>query len=127
ERIFGRRRAEVVGRALADMLVPASLREQHREGLRRYLDTGENRILGKRVEVIGLRADGSEFPAEVAVARIESDGPPMFTGYIRDLTERNRAADALLRSERRFRRLAESGIMGVVLSDTAGNIHEVND
>ena len=62
--------------------------------MRRYLDTGAGPILGKRIEVPALRKDGSEFPAEVAVVRIGTQGPPAFTGYVRDITERRQAAQA---------------------------------
>jgi PAS domain S-box-containing protein len=99
ERTFGFRRDEVVGKHLADVIIPPSLREKHRQGFAHYLATGETRILGRRVEMIALRADGSEFPAELAITRIPLDGPPSFTGYLRDITERKRAEEKLRRSE----------------------------
>jgi PAS domain S-box-containing protein len=95
EHTFGYRREEVVGKELADVIIPPSLREQHRRGLARYLATGEARVLGKRVEMTATRADGSEFPVELAITRITLDGPPSFTGYLRDITERNRALEKL--------------------------------
>ncbi len=85
EAMFGYQRQHVVGRALADVIVPAQLRDAHRIGLARYLSTGETRILGRRIEVVAMRAGGGEFPVELAVARIPGDGPPMFTAYIRSL------------------------------------------
>lgn len=94
ERLFGHTRAAVVGRSLANTLVPPAMRDAHRDGLTRHLATGAATILGRRVEVPGLRSDGTVFPAEVAVVRIAVDGPPVFTGYIRDLTERRNAAEA---------------------------------
>lgn len=97
ERIFGYARSEVLGRSLAELIVPADLREAHRQGLARCVATGEGRLLGKIVEMPALRADGSEFPAELAVVRIGLDGPPMFTAYIRDITERKRAEAELHR------------------------------
>ena len=95
ERTFGYRRDEVVGKELADVIIPPSLREQHRRGFARYLATGNARVLGKRVEMTAVRADGSEFPVELAITRIPTDGPPSFTGYLRDITERNRAIEKL--------------------------------
>jgi PAS domain S-box-containing protein len=94
ERTFGYARSEVVGRSLGEMLVPSSLRDRHHAGLARYRETGHGPILGKRMEVPALRKDGSEFPAEIAVVRTELAGAPVFTGYIRDITERLRAAEA---------------------------------
>jgi PAS domain S-box-containing protein len=101
EKTFGYLREEVVGRPLAEVLIPQSLREQHQRGLRNYLSTGEARVIGRRLELPAMRKDGIEFPAEVAIVPILSDGPPIFTGYIRDITERRRAAESeMLRREK---------------------------
>ncbi|MBI3779877.1 MAG: PAS domain S-box protein, partial [candidate division NC10 bacterium] len=91
ERTFGYTRAEVLGKEMVEVLIPPALREPHRLGLKHYLATGEGSVLGKRLEMPAMRADGSEFPVEVAVTRIPLPGPPMFSGAIRDLTERKRA------------------------------------
>jgi PAS domain S-box-containing protein len=99
ERTFGHRRDEVLGKHLADVIIPPSLREKHRHGFARYLATGEARVLGRRVEMTAVRADGSEFPVELAVTRIPLEGPPSFTGYLRDITERKRAEQELRRSQ----------------------------
>ncbi|MEP7041994.1 MAG: PAS domain S-box protein [Dokdonella sp.] len=99
ERTFGYRRNEVLGRHLAGVIVPPSLRERHQRGLARYLTTGEAQVIGRRVEMTAMRADGSEFPVELAIARIALDGPPSFTGYLRDITARRRAEEKLRRSE----------------------------
>jgi PAS domain S-box-containing protein len=99
EHTFGYRRDEVLGKYLADVIVPSSLREKHRQGFARYLATGEARMLGKRIEMTAVRADGSEFPVELAISRIPLEGPPSFTGYLRDITERKRAEQELRRSE----------------------------
>jgi PAS domain S-box-containing protein len=98
-RTFGYRRDQVLGKHLADVIIPPSLRERHRQGFARYLATGEARVLGKRVEWIAVRADGSEFPVELSISRIPIDGPPSFTGYLRDITERKQAEEELQRSE----------------------------
>lgn len=99
ERAFGHRRDEVGGRHLADVIIAPAFRERHRQGFARYLATGEARVLGRRVEMTAIRADGREFPVELAIARIQLDGPPSFTGYLRDITERKRADEELRRSE----------------------------
>ena len=99
ERTFGHRRDEVLGQQLADVIVPPTLRARHRDGLARYLATGETRVLGKRIEMTAVRADGREFPTELAITRIPLDGPPSFTGYLRDITERKQAEEKLRRSE----------------------------
>jgi PAS domain S-box-containing protein len=99
ERTFGYRRDEVMGEHLADVIIPPSLREKHRRGLARYLATGEAQVLGRRVEMPAVRADGREFPVELAITRIPLKGPPSFTGYLRDITERKQAEKELRRSE----------------------------
>ncbi|HKS38458.1 MAG TPA: PAS domain S-box protein, partial [Verrucomicrobiae bacterium] len=88
ERTFGYRRGEVIGREMSELIIPPSLRARHRQGLARCQVTGEGPVLGRRVEMTAMRADGREFPVELAISRILRDGPPAFTGYVRDLTER---------------------------------------
>jgi PAS domain S-box-containing protein len=91
EQTFGFRREDVLGQKLVDLIIPQSLRERHRQAMAHYLATGEGPILGKRIEMTGLRADGTEFPIELTVIRSPLEGPPMFTAYLRDITERQRA------------------------------------
>ena len=87
EKTFGYERNEAIGQLLADLLIPPSLRERHQRGLTHYLSTGEAPVLGKRIRLTALRRDGSEFPVELAITRIGLQEPPMFTGFIRDITE----------------------------------------
>ena len=94
---FGYDRRDAVGRPLVDLIIPPSLRKAHRDGLAHYLATGESAILGQRVELTGMRSDGTEFPLEITVTRIGTQEPPMFAGYLRDLTERKRAEEGLRR------------------------------
>ena len=91
ERTFGYRRNEIVGRPMADYIIPARLRDKHRQGVARYLGTGEAVVLGRRVETTAMRADGSEFPVEISIARVRAAGPALFTAHVRDISERQRA------------------------------------
>jgi PAS domain S-box-containing protein len=91
ERTFGFTRAEALGHAMDGLIIPAALRERYRRGLAHYLATGEGPALGKRLELTALRKDGAEFPIELTIARIADTAPPMFTGFVRDITERTRA------------------------------------
>jgi PAS domain S-box-containing protein len=99
ERMFGYPKEDVLGKDMAELVVPPSLRAAHRNGLARYLETGRSAYLDRRVELAGMRADGSEFPVELAITRIDLAGPRTFTGFIRDITEQKRA-DAELRASR---------------------------
>jgi PAS domain S-box-containing protein len=96
EEFFGRPASALVGHELAATIIPPSLREVHREGVARFIASGAERVVGRPVELRAMRADGTEFPVEVAIRRLEVPGPPVFTGFIRDLTAR-RAAEAEVR------------------------------
>jgi PAS domain S-box-containing protein len=110
ERMFGHSREEALGREMAALIVPPDLRERHRRGLARVAAGGEARVLGERLELSGMRADGTIFPVELTITRIPLDGPPVFTGYVRDITERRQAererAAALEREHAERRRAA---------------------
>ncbi len=93
ERIFGHRRADVVGRPLADVLIPPARRLAHAEGLARHLATGQSRVIGRRMELTALRADGSDILVELTISRMGSDDAPLFIGFMRDITEARRARD----------------------------------
>jgi PAS domain S-box-containing protein len=118
ERTFGYSREEVMGRPIAALIIPHDLRPSHHHGLARYLATGAAEILGKRVETMALRADGVRIPVELAVTRVAADGPPSFTGYVRDISERKRAdaeRDDLARSNALLLESTGEGIYGVDL------------
>src|SRR3712207_2295304 len=83
ERTFGRAAIDVLGRDMGEVIVPPALRDQHRAGLARYLETGEPRVLDRRIEITGMRADGSEFPVELTITRINVPGEDCFVGYLR--------------------------------------------
>ena len=102
ERTFGYSAEEATGREMAELIVPPSLRDRHRRGLARYLETGDGVILGKRIEITGMRADGSEFPVELTITRIPLEGPPLFTGHLRDITERVAMIEELRASRARL-------------------------
>ena len=90
EKMFGYKAEDMVGRDLAELIIPPALREPHRHGLDRYLRTGRGRMVDHPLELPAMRADGSEFPAEIGITRPQLGGPPVFTGYIRDITQRRR-------------------------------------
>jgi PAS domain S-box-containing protein len=133
ERTLGYRRNDVVGKPLADVIIPPSLRGRHRAGFARYCSTGESRVLGQRLEMTALCADGREIPVELAITRIPLDGPPSFTGYLRDITDRKRNEEALREahmllagSEERWRSVFENSAVGVALVDLDGRFIGTN-
>jgi PAS domain S-box-containing protein len=89
ERMFGYRREDAIGRELAALIIPPSLREGHARGLERHLVTGQGPFIDRRVETTAVRSDGIEFPVEVSITRVPTE-PPLFTGFVRDVTERRR-------------------------------------
>jgi PAS domain S-box-containing protein len=87
EATFGYRREQVLGRRIVDTFMPGALREAFERGFNHHLQTGESRILGRRVEMDALRWDGSVFPAELTVVRLPGSGAPLFAGFLRDITD----------------------------------------
>jgi PAS domain S-box-containing protein len=107
EATFGYRADEALGRDMADLIVPPSLRTRHREGLSRFLDTEHPVVLDRRLELIGLHKNGTEFPLELTITRIGIPGPPTFTGYLRDITDRKQAEGELRASRARLVEVAD--------------------
>src|SRR5258706_3819859 len=91
ERLFGHTRAQAMGSSLADLLIPPTLHEGYRRGLTHYLTTGHTQMLDRRMELTAITAKGGKRPVEVAITRIQQEGAPIFTGFIRDITDRKRA------------------------------------
>jgi len=90
ERTFGHARERVLGRPLAEVIFPPALRAAHEGGFAHHLATGESRVLGRRIEVSALRADGTEFPVELAITRLPGENARL-VGFLRDITERKHA------------------------------------
>jgi len=107
ERTFGWTRNEAIGRLVAETVVPTRLRAAHLAGIGHYLETGENRVLDRRMEMTAIRRDGTEFPVELAVSAIERGRTTIFAAHIQDLTERKAAEQAIRESEARERAAKE--------------------
>ena len=122
ERMFGRFREDVMGREFGPLMVPEQHREAHRRGLRRAVVTGRSQIIGRPVELAALRADGSEFPAEVTLSRLTGEGPPLFIGHVRDISERLAGVAAA----RRLAGLVDSSADAIVLIGVDGRVETWN-
>jgi PAS domain S-box-containing protein len=117
ERTFGYTNAEVIGRTLADLIIPAPFRDAHKAGLARYLATGEGPLLGKLIEITAMRSDGSEIPVELAITVIRSAKAPIFVGVLRDIAPRKQADE----TRARLAAIVESSddaIFSMTLDDT---------
>jgi PAS domain S-box-containing protein len=108
ETIFGYHAHHAIGREMAELIVPPSLRAAHRRGLSRFLETGSAVVLDRRLKLTGMRQDGSEFPVELTITRIGLSGPPTFTGYLRDITDRVRTDRELRASRARLVEVADA-------------------
>jgi PAS domain S-box-containing protein len=93
EATFGYARADATGQLLADLIIPPEYREAHQRALGTYVREGRPTIMGQRLELVGMRADGSTLPVELTVTRVGTREPPVFAGFIRDIGER-RALEA---------------------------------
>ena len=102
ERTFGCARGAALGADMAELIIPPELRGAHRAGLARYLATGEGPVLGRRVEVEALRADGARFRPSSPSRQPRRAAGPSSPAHLRDITDRKAAAAALAESEARF-------------------------
>ena len=107
EKTFGYRRAEVMGQAIVDLIVPHRWREKFSGGLARYVATGEGAPLGRRVEMTGLCSDGREIPVELSVNAMQLGDERAFTATLRDITERKRTEVALADAQAKLQAHAE--------------------
>ena len=90
EATFGWTSEEARGRVLAETIVPPAHRDAHRQGLRRFLETGEHTVLGKRLEIDALHRDGRTFPVELTISHQLIDGEHAFHAFLHDISERKR-------------------------------------
>ncbi len=140
EQHFGWTELEAVGRDLSELIIPQSFREKHKEGFRRFLQTGDSRILNKRIELTAVHRDGNEFPVELTVSAIKWADTYLFSAFVRDITQRKfteweliqakELAEAAARAKSRFLatmsheiRTPLNGIIGMthLLADTPLN------
>lgn len=103
EEMFGWSRKEVLGRKLAETIIPREFRKMHQQGLKHYLATGEGAALNKLTEVMALHRDGYTYPVEVSIVPVHADDGVTFHAFIRDIREQVQAQETLLRSTKQVR------------------------
>ncbi len=121
-KIFGYDTSELIGRPLM-MLIPESLRSLHEAGFRRYLATSHRHLNWQGTELTALRKHGQEFPVEVSFGEVISNGHKVFTGFIRDISEKRRAEEALQEAQDKLTHVTRTQAMGELAAAIA---HEVN-
>jgi PAS domain S-box-containing protein len=124
EAMFQRRRADVLGRLVSEVVMPERFRPMHEEGMARVQAGGEPRLLGKRVQLHALRADGSEFPIEMVLWRTDVHGAVRYTASLVDMTEVHVANREIERQREALRQSEKLTAMGSLL---AGVAHELNN
>ena len=121
-RIFGYDPTELIGKPLT-VLMPEFLRKLHEKGFSRYLATGQRHINWQGTELTALRKNGQEFPVEISFGELSRDGHKVFTGFIRDISERKQAQQALQMTQMELARVSRLTTMGELAASIA---HEVN-
>ena len=121
EKIFGYSRDRVHGKPLADLIVPPTREAPYEEGWHTYLASGAAAVIGERIEISALRADGTEFPVELAVCRVQRSDPPIFTAYLRDLTKQ-KEAEAALAERARYAALTTDVAIALAQGDNPARI-----
>ncbi|GEM_PF-301482 len=123
ERLFGYNREDVIGHNLHTLLTPARFREAHLKAFPYFQQTGQGAAIGKTVELVGLRKDGSEFPLELSLSAVQVDGAWHAIGIVRDITARKQSEEELLLAASVFTHARE----GIMIAKPDGTIIDVND
>ena len=109
EQLVGWKREEASGLLLTDTIIPEDLRAAHAAGMRRYLDSGEGPVLGRRIEIEAVDRSGRRFPIELGINPIPTSTGLMFSAFLREITERVRQEQRLIGSDTDFGALSATG------------------
>jgi diguanylate cyclase (GGDEF)-like protein/PAS domain S-box-containing protein len=126
ERLFGWGRDEVVGRPVHQTIIPRRHRDAHLRGLGRVLASGEAPGVARRLDVEGLRRDGTEVPIELSISALREGDEWRFHAFVRDISERQATEAALREAEERFRKAFDDSRVGMALVSLDGGFQRVN-
>jgi two-component system sensor histidine kinase/response regulator len=127
EAMFGYRKEEVIGRNMHELLAPPSFREAAQHGMEHFASTGEGAVIGKTLELSGLRKGGEEFPIELTLSAMRLGDKWFALGIVRDITARNQAEETLRASEARFKTMFNEAPLGIALIDSlSGRVYSAN-
>ncbi len=104
--IFGWEAKEIIGKQLSETIVPHIFRHAHNSGLERFLATGKGQMLNQEIELTALRRSGQTFPVEFSISATKSEGDYIFTGVLRDITNRKKAESSIRKSQEQLRKLS---------------------
>jgi PAS domain S-box-containing protein len=122
-RIFGYSIEEAQGEDLSALIIPKQYRRAHREGMKRFFDTGEGPVIDQRIEITAVRKNGQEFPVELAISHIPlADDKHLFSAFVRDITKRKRNEEAIKESQVRLTSLISNLQVGTLAVDENGYI-----
>jgi PAS domain S-box-containing protein len=124
EHVFGYERLAVMGRSVAELIVPPDKRAAHQHGMERYTRTGQSHILGRRLEMEAIDASGKTIPVELTVNEVRLPDRRLFTAHLRDLRAAHKAAAEIERQKERIHQVEKLSAMGSLL---AGVAHELNN
>jgi len=120
EQAFGCARAQALGRSVKHLMIPKDLREKHELGLARYLATGEEKIIGQRIQTTAQRNDGETFPVELTVIPVQVNGDRLFTAFLRDITVTLKRERELRRTSELLQAIADETVDAVYVKDPKG-------
>src|SRR4051794_2815653 len=126
ERLFGWGRDEIVGRPVHQTIIPRRHRDAHLRGLARFLSNSEGPMMARRLEVEGLRRDGTEVPIELSISALRESDEWRFHAFVRDISERQATEAALREAEERFRKAFDDSRVGMALVSLDGSFQRVN-
>jgi PAS domain S-box-containing protein len=120
EKMFGWPHAEILGRELAETIIPPQYRAGHRQGLEHFLATGEGPVLNKIIELSALHRDGREFPVELSISPLKAGDTLTFCGFITDITERKQAEEAVRSSQQLLQAIIDNATAVIYVKDLEG-------